>query len=124
MSERLPTHVVVGVLVRRVNDAGGFAVVRARGEAQTGSILVLIEEHGCVRALERFRDMDDRDSLVLAGPSGADGTAMDDYWKKRRASDPDLWVVELMIPQAERFVAETILVCCPADPGGQRPAIN
>ncbi len=111
MSERLPTHIAVGALVRRVNEAGGFAVVRARGEAQTGTILVLIEEDGCVRALERFRDLDDRDSLVPAGPSGADGMSMDDYWKKRRVSDPDLWVVELMIPQAERFVAETILVC-------------
>ncbi|WP_375271502.1 DUF1491 family protein [Sphingomonas sp.] len=110
MSTRLPTHLAVGALVRRVNDAGGFAVIRARGEAQTGAILVLIEEHGSVRALERFRDLDDRDSLVPAGPS-ADGTVMDEYWKKRRVSDPDLWVVELMIPQAERFVAETILAC-------------
>jgi hypothetical protein len=111
MNARLPTHLTVGALVRRVNDAGGFAVVRARGEAQTGAILVLIEEAGQTRALERFRDLDDRDSLVPAGPSDADSAALEDYWKKRRVSDPDLWVIELMIPQAERFVAETILVC-------------
>jgi len=109
MSARLPTHLSVGALVRRVNDAGGFAVIRARGEAQSGAILVVIEEDGGVRGLERFRDLDDRESLVPAGP--ADARAMDDYWKKRRVSDPDLWVIELMIPQAERFVAETILVC-------------
>lgn len=111
MSARLPTHLAAAALVRRVNDAGGFAVIRARGEAQTGALLVLIEEAGCIRALERFRDLEDRDSLVPAGPLGADGTTMDDYWRKRRVSDPDLWVIELMIPQAERFVAETILVC-------------
>lgn len=111
MSARLPTHLAIGALVRRVNDAGGFAVVRARGEAQTGTILVVIEENGHVRALERFRDLDDRETLVLAGPMDADGPAMDDYWRKRRVADPDLWVIELMIPQAERFVAETILVC-------------
>jgi hypothetical protein len=109
VSGRLPTHLAVGALVRRVNDAGGFAVVRARGEAQSGAILVVIEEDDRIRALERFRDLDDRETLVPAGPS--DGAAMDDYWRKRRVSDPDLWVIELMIPQAERFVAETILVC-------------
>jgi hypothetical protein len=111
VTARLPTHLAVGALVRRVNDAGGFAVVRARGEAQTGAILLLIDEGGIIRALERFRDLDDRESLVPAGPTQAAGSAMDDYWKKRRASDPDLWVVELMIAQAERFAAETILVC-------------
>jgi hypothetical protein len=96
-------------LVRRVNDAGGFAVVRARGEAQTGVILLLIDDGGTVRGLERFRDLDDRESLVPAGPAAATGAVMDEYWKKRRVSDPDLWVVELMIAQAERFAAETIL---------------
>ena len=111
MNARLPTHLTVGALVRRVNDAGGFAVVRARGEPQTGAILILIEEAGKIRALERFRDLDDRDSLVPAGPADADSAALENYWKKRRVSDPDLWVIELMIPQAERFVAETILVC-------------
>ena len=110
MSGRLPTHVAVGALVRRVNDAGGFAVVRARGEAQTGAILLLIDEGRVVRGLERFRDLDDRETLIPAGPVDADGAAMDDYWRKRRAADPDLWVVELMIAQAERFAAETILV--------------
>jgi hypothetical protein len=111
VSGRLPTHLAVGALVRRVNDAGGFAVVRARGEAQSGAFLIVIEEEGRIRGLERFRDLDDRETLVPAGPSDGDGAAMDDYWRKRRVSDPDLWVIELMIPQAERFVAETILVC-------------
>ncbi|MBN9940404.1 DUF1491 family protein, partial [Listeria monocytogenes] len=30
------------------------------------------------------------------------------YWRRRRDRDPDLWVVELDIPSAERFAAETI----------------
>ncbi len=109
MSGRLPTHLAVSALVRRVNDAGGLAVVRARGEAQTGAVLLLIDDGDTVRGLERFRDLDDRESLVPAGPAAETGAAMDEYWKKRRISDPDLWVVELMIAQAERFAAETIL---------------
>jgi hypothetical protein len=80
VSTRLPTHLVVGALLRRVNDAGGMAVVLARGDAQTGGLL---------------------DST----PSGA----IDDYWRRRRAGDPDLWVIELDIADGERFAAETIL---------------
>jgi hypothetical protein len=31
------------------------------------------------------------------------------YWRRRRERDPDLWVIELDIAEAERFAAETIL---------------
>ena len=46
--------------------------------------------------------------LIAVGPQG-DARAITDYWMKRRASDPDLWVVEVDVAQAERFAAETIL---------------
>lgn len=107
MTPRLPTHLLIGALLRRANDDGGMGVVRARGDAQTGAILVILER-GEVRALERMRDLDGRDSLVPAGPRG-DAAGMEDYWRRRRASDPDLWVVELDVPHDERLVAETIL---------------
>lgn len=109
MSERLPTHLAVGALLRRVNDSGGLAVVRARGEAQGGAMLILIAEGHTVRALERMRGLDDRDTLVPAGPQTADLMAIEEYWQNRRRRDPDLWVLELDVPHAERFVAETIL---------------
>lgn len=108
MSGRLATHLAVGALLRRVNDAGGLAVVRASGEAQTGAILAVLVERDGVRAVERMRGFDDRDSLVAAGPVD-DAAAMEDYWRARRRRDPDLWVVELDIAGGERFVAETIL---------------
>lgn len=109
MSGRLPTHLAVGALLRRVNDAGGLAVVRASGDAQTGALLLLLVEGRGVRALERMRDLDDRDSLVPAAPASGDEREVEDYWQRRRAGDPDLWVIELDVAGAERFVAETIL---------------
>lgn len=109
MSERLPTHLAVGALLRRVNDSGGLGVIRARGEAQGGAVLILIAEGRSVRAMERMRGLDDRDTLVPAGPATADPAAIEDYWQNRRRRDPDLWVIELDVPHAERFVAETIL---------------
>ena len=109
MSARLPAHLAVGALLRRVNDSGGLAVVRARGEAQGGALLILIAEGRGLRAVERMRDLDDRDTLVVAGPESRETVLVEQYWQKRRARDPDLWVIELDVPDAERFVAETIL---------------
>jgi hypothetical protein len=104
---RLPTHLLIGALLRRVNDAGGIAVVRARGDADAGSILVLLEQDD--RLLERAMDLDGRDTLIPSGPSATSGESLDEYWMKRRARDPDLWVVALDVPGGERFAAETIL---------------
>ncbi|MEH3102888.1 MAG: DUF1491 family protein [Sphingomonas phyllosphaerae] len=109
MSARLPTHLAIGALLRRVNDAGGLAVVRARGEAQGGALLILIAEGRELRAVERMRGLDDRDVLIPAGPATDAPGAVEEYWRNRRSRDPDLWVIELDIPDAERFVAETIL---------------
>ena len=113
MSARLPTHLAVGALLRRANDAGGFAALRASGDPQTGAILILLDERdgfgpGRMRALERIRDLDDRDRWIPAGPADSTDSAMDEYWRGRRARDPDLYVVELCVADGERFVAETI----------------
>lgn len=106
MIARLPTHVLVGALLRRVNDAGGIAVVRAKGDAQGGTILLLIESRsGPVRVMERTIGLDGSATLTESSP--ADGA--ETYWRRRRDRDRDLWVVELDIPEAERFAAETIL---------------
>lgn len=106
MTRRLPTGILASALIRRVNDVGGFATVRARGDAQAGSMLLVLAERGCsIRMVERG-----------IGPNGAailiDSTPNDDpelYWQRRRAGDPDLWVIELDVADAERFAAETIL---------------
>ncbi|NJR77598.1 DUF1491 family protein [Sphingomonas corticis] len=113
MSARLPSHLAVAALIRRANDAGGFGALRASGDPQTGAILVLLDEResfgpGRMRAIERIRTLDDRDEWIAAGPTDATDSAMDDYWRARRARDPDLYVVELCVAAGERFVAETI----------------
>lgn len=113
MTARLPTHLAVAALLRRTNDAGGFAALRASGDPQTGAILVLLDERegfgpGRMRAIERIRGLEDRDEWIDAGPPDSTDSAMEEYWRSRRARDPDLWVVELCIAAGERFVAETI----------------
>ena len=102
MSARLPSGVLVSAMLRRANDGGGMGMVLARGDAQAGGILVVIvDPDGAERLVERG-----------AGAGGLiESTPADDmsgYWRRRRARDPDLWVIELSVPGAERLVAETI----------------
>jgi hypothetical protein len=111
VSARLPSTIVVGALLRRVNDAGGIGMVLARGEPQAGAILVLAQErHENARFYERGLGSEGEPALIETGPRApATPSDMTDYWQRRRARDPDLWVIELDIAGAERFAAETIL---------------
>ena len=106
MSGRLPSGVLVSALIRRVADAGGFAAVLAKGDAGGGGVLVVATDRGAgERLYERGLGSDGRTMLI-------DSTPADDptgYWRRRRSRDPDLWVIELDSPQAQRFAAETLL---------------
>jgi hypothetical protein len=111
VSARLPSGVVVSALLRRVNDAGGMGMVLGKGDAQAGGILVIVSQRGTgQRFLERGIGPDGLTALIETGPrDSADSQELADYWRRRRARDPDLWVIELDIADAERFAAETIL---------------
>lgn len=111
MSSRLPSHVLVSAMLRRVNDAGGVGMVLARGDPQAGAILVVTLERGRnPQAFERGIGPTGETQLMPVGPEAGSAEAeLSAYWQRRRARDPDLWVVELDIPAAERFAAETIL---------------
>ena len=111
MSGRLPSGLLVGAMLRRVNDAGGIGTVLARGDAQGGAILVITLEKGVKSgAYERGIGPEGTVQLIQVGPQdpGTSGEIAD-YWRRRRQRDPDLWVIELDIALAERFAAETIL---------------
>ena len=110
MMGRLPSGVLVGAMLRRVNDAGGIGTMLARGDAQAGAILVITLERGVnPQVWERGIGPSGAAELIRVGPQ-ATGNAGEilEYWQRRRARDPDLWVIELDIAQAERFAAETM----------------
>lgn len=105
MTGRLPSAVLTSALLRRVNDSGGMGMVRVKGDAQGGAILVIATQHGAdPRMLERGIGPDGRTALIASTAEDAEA-----YWRKRRSSDPDLWVIEVDIAEAERLVAEMLL---------------
>jgi len=91
----------------QAGDAGG---VGARGDEQAGAILVITLDKGAnPRVWERGIGPSGAVGLISVGPQASDNEEeIRDYWRRRRARDPDLWVIELDIAQAERFAAETI----------------
>jgi hypothetical protein len=108
MMPRLTTRMTIDALFRRVRAEGGFATVIARGDETAGAILLLCRARGGVTSLqERTADHTGEYRWTPCGPqdAGAD-SERDSYIQRRRDRDPDLWLIELDIPDAERFTAE------------------
>jgi hypothetical protein len=101
---RLASGFKVSALLRRVSLAGGFGTVLARGDETAGSIAIVTREHGETALLVPVLGMDGH----YDWREQARGDAIDSWIERARRMDPDLWVVELDIPDAARFVAETL----------------
>jgi hypothetical protein len=109
MTTRLPAALEVSALTRQVAAAGGFATVVAKGEPDSGSILVVIMEKGAdARVYERMPQADGTRVWHLAKRDDRlNPQDFPDYLARRRAQDRDLWIIELDIPQGERFIGLT-----------------
>ncbi len=108
MQARLASSVLVGGLIRAAEAEGGVGAVLAKGDAQAGAIAVILAERGVKR---RFleRALGPRGDYRWSDPGGEaerDEEGFADLIARRRRADPDLWVVELDIPSAERFADE------------------
>lgn len=106
MAARIPAHLEVTGLLRAVEAAGGFATVITKGERDAGTVLVTCCENGrnC-RAYERMPRPDGTRGWTLAKTEDAENPVeFADYLARRRRQDSDLWIVELDIPDAERFI--------------------
>lgn len=107
---RLTSAMLIGALVRRTMASGGFATVLVKGDPTSGVILIQALEKGRETGLfERVSNFAGGHALMRCGPDPEDGPdSMAQYIARRRKSDPDLWIIELDIAEAERFAAETI----------------
>jgi len=106
---RLPTSVWVSGLIRRVQAAGGFATILHKGEATQGAVLVVSrEKDGQEQVFSRVLGADgQRNWAVMARTDPATLDKVTQYIVAQRRYDPDLWVVELDIVEAQRFIADT-----------------
>ncbi len=95
-------------MARMVSGAGGFATIIAKGDADAGAILIITAERGRPRAVyERLlRDVGGYGWVKLPLDETHAEQTLNALIERRRARDPDLWVIELDIPDAERFIVE------------------
>lgn len=84
-------------------------MVLSKGDAMGGMVLALTLNRGAEpRFWERGIGPDGKATVIETGPRDSAEEAATEYWRRRVSRDPDLWVIELDVPEAERFVAETI----------------
>ena len=111
MSARLATSVIVGGLLRKAESQGGFGAVLAKGDPTAGAVaVVLVERGGPPKILERILQPDGAYLWQETRPQSIEDISKSEevpaFVARRRRFDPDLWVLELDIPSAERFAAE------------------
>ena len=107
---RLTTAIRVGALIRRVEAAGGFATVLSKGDSTAGAVLLICSQRGVnIALLEQVLGVDNAYCWRRTGEQVIDNEALlNQYLEKRRHGDPDLWLIELDVADAERFAAEMI----------------
>jgi hypothetical protein len=111
LSDRLPANVEASALIRRAAAEGDFATVLRKGDPDRGALLLTILERGrLVALLERTlsADFTYRWSRAVSA-SGDNESEIAETVNKRLRADPDSWLIELDIADAERFIAETIV---------------
>jgi hypothetical protein len=107
MDARIPAYLEVAGLIRAVEAAGGFGTVMAKGERDAGTLLVICCENGAnAAAFERMPQPDGTRAWSLSRKQDTENPKeFWDYCERRRRQDDDLWIVELDISDAERFIA-------------------
>lgn len=112
MAPRLATKVEVSALIRLVGSRGGTAAVLARGDPESGSILLLLAERGVqTLLLERMPDMAGGYGWQITQRQNTENKDdFNGYLERRRRNDPDLWMIELDTAAAEQFAAEMMSV--------------
>jgi hypothetical protein len=106
---RLAAAVEAAGLMRRAQADGDFAAIIRKGDAERGSLLLLVSSRGRhIACLERALGPDGTYRWSRGGPGeSADSAEVAEFLAKRARFDADLWAIELDIADAERFIAET-----------------
>lgn len=106
VDDRLPAHLEVGGLIRAVDAEGGFGTVISKGERTAGTIMVLCCDRDTpARAYERMPQLDGSRKWALSRTQDSENPYEFTEWCNRRGKqDDDLWIVELDIVNAERFI--------------------
>ena len=104
---RLPAALEAAAIRRGVETAGGSAMVLRSGDPDRGSLILIVNHKGVHHAiLERMLEPGGAYRWGRAGPSTANPAEVAEFLGRRARFDPDSWLIELDVADAERFIAE------------------
>ena len=110
--DRLPSALEAAALRRQVEADGGTAVILHRGDADRGSLVLLVSRRGEEQAMvERMIGTDGRYRWASRAASPETGSSLLDSAMKRVRFDRDLWLIELDVPDPQRFIAQLAAEC-------------
>lgn len=111
MSARASSRLLVQALIRKTQSEGGFAAVLHSGDEIAGSIMVqTVGPDRKTMLLERMPDFFKNYVLApVAAQYWGDPGELAQYVGRRVRSDPDLWVIELDVANAERLAAAILI---------------
>lgn len=101
---RLATDVQISAMKRLAEADGGFVTVLKKGDAISGAILLIGQIRGAeARLYDRYPSLDGKTAWHIVDLAETGDAAIQNYWQKRCARDPDLWVFELDVASAARL---------------------
>lgn len=102
---RLASQIRVAALRRLAEAEGGFVTILRKGDEIAGALLVIALVKGRNPVIyDRFPSPEGSWSWqALTSQDIENEDEISEYWHKRRAKDPDLWVIELDVASTERL---------------------
>lgn len=108
---RLPARLWTDALIRRAQIAGASAYVLQHGDDERGDVLVKVARlDGTARVYAPMTDMEgERIFLDLAVQGvGPEEAAVDEYVRRAKSRDSDLWIVEIEDRDGRHFLTEKV----------------
>jgi hypothetical protein len=107
MIARLATHIWIAAFLRRVAAAGAFSTIVHRGDADRGDVLIkVLKMRGSADLYGPAFSPDGANEFELL--VSGDEPTVDALIGRRRASDHDLWVVEVEDSAGRHFLTESV----------------
>jgi hypothetical protein len=106
----LSSKLLVSALVRIAEGLGGGGMILKKGDETAGAVLIqMFEKNRAAGLFERVLGGSGVYAWDKVGPQDVDIVEETDaYILRRTMRDPDLWVVELSVPDAAQFIAERL----------------
>ena len=109
--DRLPSKLWIEALVRRAQLAGASAFIVQHGDDARGDVLIKVARlDGTAAAYTPSMNLEDERIFLNLSTQGIgpDEAGVDDYVRRAKGRDRDLWIVEIEDREGRTFLTEPV----------------